>query len=191
LIYATDVPIKKAGTYNFRVAVRDGTSKNLGTAAQVVHIPDLKKAPLVLAGLTMTGVDPAGKFTVPGAVTAENAISVPESTAVAGVRRFSRGSIVAFVYSLYNARLNPATGKPDLTIQMNLFLDGNIVLEGKPLPADLEPQADWSRISDYGRFRLNPNSVPGDYTLQLIVKDMLADEKNATTSGWIDFEVTE
>ena len=139
----------------------------------------------------MTGVDADGRFAVPGPVAIQNAISVPESTAVAAVRKFARGTYVAYVYSLYNPRVDPATGRPNLTVQMNLFQNGKMVLEGFPLPVELEKQADWSKVDDYGRFKLNPKSVPGDYTLQLIVKDLLAEEKKATTSGWIDFEITD
>jgi len=35
--------------------------------------------------------------------------------------------------------------------------------------------------------RLNQNAQAGDYALQIIVKDLLANE---TTSQWVDFEVT-
>jgi len=31
--------------------------------------------------------------------------------------------------------------------------------------------------------------VPGDYVLQVIVKDMLADEKHRTVTQWMDFEI--
>jgi hypothetical protein len=31
--------------------------------------------------------------------------------------------------------------------------------------------------------------VPGDYVLQVIVKDMLADEKHRSVNQWMDFEI--
>lgn len=191
LVYSTDVRVKKAGTYNFRVAVRDGISKNLGTAVQIVTVPDLKKAPIVVSGLALTGVDESGKFAIPGPVAIENAISLPESTAVPAVRRFTRGSIIAFPYTIYNARIDPTTSKPKLSIQISLFRDGKIVLEGKPTPLEPGVQTDWTRIKDYGRLRLDPNSVPGDYALQVIVTDLMAESRKAVTSQWIDFEVVE
>ncbi|MEQ1645032.1 MAG: VWA domain-containing protein, partial [Pyrinomonadaceae bacterium] len=67
LVYAADVPVKKPGTYTFRVAIRDGNSKTLGSASQVVTIPDLKKSGLYLSGLTITNVDSAGRFDTPTA----------------------------------------------------------------------------------------------------------------------------
>ena len=191
LIYSTDVPVKKPGTYNFRVAVRDGNNHNLGSASQLVQVPDLKKASLFLSGLTMAGVDANGKFAVPGPATAENAITVTRSAAVPGIRRFSRGSIVAYMYTVYNARPDAATGKPNLSVQVNLFHNGTMILEGQPQVSALESQSDWSRINDYAYMRLNKDSEPGDYALQVIIKDLSPDGKNSLASQWIDFEIVE
>jgi len=189
LVYSTDVPIKKPGTYTFRVALRDNESRQLGSASQIVEIPDLKKDKLFLSGLTVTQVDQNGKFTVPAAVNPENAISLTASGGVPAVRRFERGSIIAYPYTIYNARLDRSTKLPKLTIQMNLYRDGKVFSKGTPQNADLEKQADWSRINDYGYLRLNSEVEPGDYTLQLIVTDLLADGKSSTASDSIDFEV--
>ncbi|HTK25895.1 MAG TPA: VWA domain-containing protein [Pyrinomonadaceae bacterium] len=191
LVYSTDVPIKKPGTYNFRVAVRDGTSRMLGTASQVIQIPDLRKGKLFLSGLTVAQVDANGKFSIPGSVKPENALSLIASTAVPGVRQFRKGSILAYAYTIYNAKLDNATNQPKLSIQVNLYKDGNVISEGKPQTADLEKQADLSRINDYGYLRLNPTIEPGDYAVQIIVKDLSEDGKNAMSSQWVDFEVIE
>ena len=189
LIYSTDVPVKKPGTYNFRVAVRDGNGHNIGSASQLVQIPDLKKRRMFLSGLTMAGTDAAGKFTVPAPVTAENAIAVPRSGAVPGIRRFSKGSIVAYMYTFYNAPIDPATGKPNYSVQVKLFHDATMILESKPQMAAPEKQDDWSRITDYAYMRLNKDSEPGDYALQVIIKDLSPNGKNQSVSQWIDFEV--
>jgi len=189
LIYSTDVPVKKAGTYNFRVAVRDANGHSIGSASQLVQIPDLKKQRLFLSGLTMAGVDAAGKFPIPAPVTAQNAIAVPMSGAVPAIRRFSKGAVVAYMYTLYNARIDPATGKPNYSIQVKLFHNATMVLESKPEAGAPENQSDWSRISDYAYLKLNKDSEPGDYTLQVIIKDLSPNGKNETVSQWIDFEV--
>ena len=186
LIYTTDVPVKKAGTYNFRVAVRDASSKSLGSASQVIQVPDLKKDKIFLSGLTVAQVDANGKFPFVSAVKPENALSLTASTAVPAIRQFRRGAILAYAYTLYNAQLDKSTGQPKLSVQMNLYREGKIISEGKPQAADLEKQTDWTRINDYGYLRLNQNAQPGDYALQIIVKDLLTNE---TTSQWIDFEV--
>jgi VWFA-related protein len=189
LIYSTDVPIKKPGTYNFRVAVRDASSRMVGTASQVIQIPDLRKGSLFLAGMTVAQVDDKGKFSVPASVKPENALSLISSTAVPGVRQFRKGSILAYAYTIYNAKLDATTNLPKLSIQMNLYKDGTLISEGKPQPADLEKQADLARINDYGYLRLNPTIEPGDYAVQVIVTDISEGGKNAASSQWVDFEV--
>jgi hypothetical protein len=52
-------------------------------------------------------------------------------------------------------------------------------------------QSDLTRIKDFGRIKLSPTSALGDYALQLIVTDLLAEDKKAVSSQWIDFEVVE
>lgn len=186
LIYTTDVPVKKTGNYNFRVAVRDANSKLLGSASQITHVPDLKKNKIFLSGLTVSGIDANGKFAAPSAVKPENALSLLDSTAVPAIRRFQPNSILAYAYTLYNAQIDKVTNQPKLTVQVNLYRDGKIILEGKPQAAQLEKSSDPTRINDYGYMRLDVAIEKGDYALQVIVKDLLSNE---TTSQWVDFEV--
>lgn len=186
LIYQTDVPIKKAGTYNFRVAMRDASSKSIGSAGQVIQIPDLKKNDLYLSGLSLSAVDENGKFKTPAAVKPEAAFTPIASMAIPAVRQFKNNSIVAYSYTVYNAQLDKATNQPKLSVQVKLFRDGKIIQEGNPAPAELEKQTDLSRINDYSYIRLTlPN---GDYTLQIIVKDLIT---NQTTTQSIDFEIVQ
>jgi hypothetical protein len=182
------VPVKKAGNYNFRLAVRDANSKMLGSAGQIIQIPDLKKSKIFLSGLTLSEVDAKGKFIAAAAVKSENAVSLTTSNAVPAIRRFRSNTIIAYSYVLYNAQLDKANNQPKLTVQVNLYRDGKIISEGKPQPPELEKQSDPTRINDYGYLRLNQGISKGDYALQVIVKDLLTDE---TTSQWIDFEIVQ
>lgn len=188
IIYTTDVPVKKAGNYNFRLAVRDANSKMLGSAGQTIQVPDLKKSKIFLSGLIVSEVDANGKFTAPAAAKAENALSLINSTAVPAIRRFRSNTIIAYAYTLYNARADKATNQPRLTVQVNLYRDGKIISEGKPQTPQLEKLSDPNRINDYGYLRLNADVPKGDYALQVIIKDLTANE---TTSQWVDFEVVD
>jgi hypothetical protein len=98
--------------------------------------------------------------------------------------------VVAFSYTLYNVKLDPA-GNPNLTIQMNLFQDGKMVTEGKPAVTKIEKQDDLTRIQDYAKFRISPNQPLGEYVLQLIVTDKLATGRGAVATQSIDFEIIE
>lgn len=186
LVYATDVPVKKAGNYNFRLAVRDVQSKMLGSASQVIQVPDIKKGKIFMAGLNIGAVDENNKFVSPTAVKPENALSITMSTAIPAIRRFSPNTITAYSYTLYNAQTDKVTNQPKLSIQVNLYQNGKLISEGKPQSAELEKQSDLRRINHIGYMRLPPKVEKGDYTLQLIVKDLLTNEM---TSQWIDFEI--
>ncbi len=191
LIYSTDVAIKKAGTYNFRVAVRDVTNRQIGSSSQILEIPDLKKTHLFVSGLLLAQTDANGKFSIPGAVKPENALTLTTTAAVPAIRQFRRGAILAYFYNLYNPRLDPATGQPKLSIQTKVYRNGQVVINGTPQIAQLEKQLDWTNISDYSYLRLAPQMEAGDYALQIIVTDLLDSGKSAISSQWVDFVVTE
>lgn len=187
LIYSADIPVKKPGVYNFRLAVRDVTSKLLGSAGQQIEVPDLKKNNLVLSGLTIGEVAlQNGKPIMPSIEKAQNGFTPVSSVSSPAMRRFVPGSILGYFYRIYNAELDKATQRPNLIVQVRLYREGQVVTEGAPQAMQLEPQADMGRISDYGYLRLRPESLAGDYALQIVIKDLKANE---TTSQWIDFEV--
>lgn len=188
LIYSVDVPVKKDGTYYYRVALRDVTSKALGSASQIIQVPNLKKNKIFMSGLLLSQIDINGKFTVPTVVDAKKPVSATTTMAHPAIRIFRRGMIMAYSYALYNAALDGATNQPKLTVQANLYHDGKLVIEGQPQPAQLEAQKDLTRISDYGYLRLKPTMETGDYILQVIVRDTVT---NQATSQWIDFEVVQ
>ena len=188
-VYSSDVPIKKPGTYTFRVALRDGTSTLIGSASQVVQVPDIGKKELVLSGLTVTEASPNGSFVQPSAADPDKAIAFVTTPSVPAIRRFRPGAILAYSYTLYNV-VSPKTGRNErLTIQTNLYRNGELISEGKPQPADLRPQTDWTTVSDFGYMRLGANAASGDYALEIIVRDS-AGTKSSVAREWIDFEVT-
>ena len=189
LTYTADIPVKKPGSYNVRVAIRDGQNRRIGSASDVLEVPDLKNRDLFLSGLVLTQTDTQGKFEVPAAAAAETAVALPASGAVPAIRQFSPGSVLAYAYTIYNAKLDPLTGQPKLSIQTNLYKDGVLISKGDPVAADIQKQADMTRIQDYTYLRLDPKAEPGSYTLQVIVTDLLNSGKDAVSSQWIDFEV--
>lgn len=189
LVYAADIPVKKSGTYNFRMAVRDGSSRMIGSASQAVEVPDVKKTGLFVSGVTVTGVDEQGRFSMPGASTAQNALSLPASTAVSAIRRFRRGSVIAYAYTVFGARVDPSTNRPRLTAEINLYKDGNLIQQGQPQPVEIQGQTDPSRINEFAYMRLT-QIEPGDYVLQITVRDLAAG-RNAVSSQWVDFEVVD
>jgi VWFA-related protein len=187
LVYSVDVPVKKTGAYNFRIAMRDAQSRHLGSAAQVIDVPDVKKGKLFMSSLLVSGVDAKGNFEVPKGAAADNAFSLTTTGSIPSIRRFRSGDYVAYFYTLYNARPDTQTRKPKVTVQVNLYREGVRQTEGKIEAVPVEKQPDLSRINDFGYLRLNPAMPAGEYELQVIVTDTVSGQ---AVSGWIGFDVT-
>jgi len=187
LIYSADIPVTKSGFYNFRVAIRDASSRLLGSAGQQIEVPDLKKKNLHLGSLAVSEVTiQNGKPVMSAIEPSEGRFAPVSSLSQPAIRKFQPGSILGYSYRIYNASLEKSSQKPNLSIQVRLYKDGEVITEYPVQVIQLEPQTDLSRLSDYGYLRLAPQISPGDYALQLVIKDL---NDKRTTSEWIDFEV--
>lgn len=174
-MYMVGLPIKKPGAYQLRTVLRDHNSQRVGSAAQFVEVPDLKKDRLALSGLMMKGVNKEGAPSDPDA---------GES-----VRRLKTGMSLRYGFVIYNARFDKTTRKPQLQIQARLFRNGQIAFEGKVQPFALNDPPDLTRLSADGSITLGADLGPAEYVLQVIVTDRLADEKHRTAIQWMNFEI--
>jgi VWFA-related protein len=205
--YLIILPIKKAGAYQLRTALRDTATGRVGSANQFIEVPDINKNRLTLSGLILSGVDPARvmKSTTESAAattTIGGAPSMPRPASAAtdisdqfdpqagpAVRKFRQGMLLHYSFLAYNAQVDKATLRPQLQTQVRLFRDGQQVFTGKVQPLNPGNQADLKRLATGGILRLGSDMKPGDYTLQVIVTDALAKDKYRTTTQWIDFEI--
>src|SRR5205085_3944093 len=194
LTYSFNVPIKKPGAYQFRMAVRDAATERIGSASQFIEVPDINKQRLTLSGLVVRGLTQTearaeetraaattsgAQATPPVATAAQPEGALPEHDPLAGpaVRRLRQGIYLDYAYVIYNARADKTTQLSQLTVQARLFRDGQPVFTGQPLPVQLKPQADPRRIGMGGRMLLGTDLPPGEYVLQVVVTDALADRK--------------
>lgn len=185
LSYSVDVPVKEAGTYNFRVAMRDAANGRIGTASQTVKVPDLKNGKLFLSVLTAVSLDKNGTPVSPSLPKLENTSTAASGTA-SKIYQFPKGSILTYAYTIYNARLDETTKQPKLTIETRLYRNGQLISQSEPQQAQLEPQTDPDRNNGLGYLQFKPEMKSGDYVMQIIVKDATTNE---VFSQWIDFEV--
>ncbi len=144
--YVLDVPIKKAGDYQLRVAVRDSASGRVGSAYQFVEVPDLGSKHLVLSGLLLTKGDDDD------------------------ARTFAPGQQLAYGLTVYNARLDPR-GRDRLQMRMRLLREGQEIVAGQP--RDVEPGDGKGERLVGGAFILPAGLAPGVYELQVTVTDAL------------------
>lgn len=171
LVYSALVPLKKAGSYQLRVAVRDAASGKLGSAMQFIEVPDLNNGRLALSGIAVTA-DP-------------RVADDPEGTPA--LRIFKTGGTIAYAYKILNARTG-GSGSVPLETQLRLYRDGEVVFDGKPSTLNTEAEKDAKNVAVGGRLQLTKID-PGDYVLQIIVYDSLRKDKNRIAAQSIDFEV--
>jgi VWFA-related protein len=196
IFYRISLPIKKPGAYQLRTAARDRTSKKVGAANQFIEVPDLKKTPLALSGIIVRGESlPSANQPEPttaGEQTASNREGrVEEIDAQANpvVRRFRRNQVFEYGYLIYNAALDKATRRPLLETQLRLYCDGHKVFDGRVKSLETTRQPDLARLVAGGTLRLGNELAPGDYDLQVIIRDLANKDKPRLATQWIDFEI--
>lgn len=180
LIYTMNVPIKKPGAYQLRVAVRDAASERIGSANRFIEVPDLKQRRLALSGIIL-----AGSLPKEGEQKSEGEATV--ATIGPAVRRFPPGALVDYGFIIYNPKLDGKTGRPQLRTQVRLYRDGQPLFVGKLNDFELGPNTNMRALQAAGRLRLSKEIAPGEYVLQIIVTDLLDKQRIATQ--WTDFEI--
>ena len=196
LTYNIIVPVKKAGAYQLRVALRDVSSARVGSASQFIEVPDIKKDRLTLSGVMVRGISPqafskGGNDLSGQGEGADDTIDESDPNASPAVRQFNLGLIMVYGVLVYNAQLDKSTGKPQLQTQMKLYRDGREVFTGKEVVLDAGSQPDRKRLGATGAVQLGTQMDPGEYVLQVIVTDLLRKDKYRVASQWIDFEIVE
>jgi VWFA-related protein len=190
-VYLVTVPIKKPGAYQLRVALRDQASERVGSSSQFVEVPDMKKRRLEISGILLNA-------TAPGATPSQTPVSGDQSqsdlnnfdpTNSAAVRHFRQGETMRYGFVIYNPRLDPASAQPQLTTQVRIFRDGQPVFTGRAQRFTLNNPADITRLSAASAIKLGADMTPGEYVLQVIVSDLLAGDKYAVASRWVDFRI--
>jgi VWFA-related protein len=191
LIYNVTVPIKKPGAYQFRMALRDTATDRVGSVSQFIDVPDLGRNRLALSGVVLSGKTIAAGGANANPI-AQSGKMASESDPEAGpaVRHFRQMMRLEYGLLVYNAGLDKASGKPQLTTQVRLFRDGKQVFSGDALPFNPTGQTDMGRLIVGGALELGTDLPPGEYIFQIIVSDALADKKYRVATQWMDFEIS-
>jgi hypothetical protein len=184
IVYYLTVPIKKPGAYQLRVSLRDTATERIGSASQFVEAPDIKKKRLALSGI-LVDIENSGNASPNGAEGGAR----KGSEAGPALRRFQRGMVLNYGFFIYNARLDKTTSRPQVTTQVRLFRDGKEVFKGRELPFDSSGQPDLLRLTAGGALQLGTEMPPGEYVLQILATDALADQKHRVATQWIDFQI--
>ena len=180
-VYTLPVPIKKSGAYQFRIALRDTNSDNVGSASQFIEVPNFKKR-LSVSNLVLDNFTPAEwqkiKF---GGNRDSSQRSVLLNTTL---RQFKGDTILRFDYVVYNPKQSRS-----LKAQLRLISNGKVVYEEQSTPIKIDGQTDLLRLQTAGAISLGKNLEAGDYVLQIIVTDTTSEKKFATQ--FVEFEIIE
>lgn len=185
--FNTTVPIKKAGAYQLRTALRDTASGRMGAATQFIEVPDIEKDRLLTSGVLIKGM-PLDRYLSQGG---DERGEDSDPMANTSVRQFRTGTAMVYALAIYNAKMDKTSGKPNLTIQARLYRNGELVFTGKEVPFELRDQTDPKRLGGGGAIQLGTEMKPGEYVLQIVVSDLLAKEKHRVTTQWMDFEIVQ
>jgi VWFA-related protein len=184
LVYQLDVPAKKPGAYQVRVAVRDAASAKLGSATELVEVPTLVANKMALSGITLSTdqetfkpISDSPKSDKPG---------LNNTIATVATRRFRSSSDLFYGYVVYVGGDKKLAEAPMLLAEVKLFHDGALVYGTPAKLIDVTNQNDFERITAAGGLRLT-SLGPGTYVLQVTVKDYKA--KRADANQLVDFEV--
>jgi VWFA-related protein len=168
-----DIPVRKTGAYQVRIAVRDRASSKIGSAGQFVVVPNLGDKRLAVSGVILG--------------TGGNAET--HDLASPGARRFTPNSELHFAFMIYNGA-DESGGFRNLVMQAKLFREDKNVFTGPEVPVKAgAKQTDLSRVITSGSVRLPPDLEPGNYYLQVAVMEVGGKKKMAPVVQWVDFEV--
>jgi VWFA-related protein len=185
-VYDFTFPIKKAGAYQLRVALRDTTSGKVGSANQFVEVPNLKKERLTISGIVLENVSiNEWNNRNQGKTAAESLVDPQTATSL---RQFKRGTVLNFATQIYNAKPD-ASRKANLSYQTRIFREGKLIFEGKSQPVITENQTDPQIISLSGSLNLGTEMPLNEYVLQIVVTDNLAKEKRKIATQYVQFEI--
>ena len=184
LVHIFTFPVKKAGAFQMRVAIRDTSTDNVGSANQFVDVPNIKRDRLALSGIVLENI-PVDEY-----LRRESANATSESSTAwndTSNRQFATGTVLNYGYSAFNVKPG-SIDSGNLQSQIRLFRDGKVIFEGKPQKITTAP-ARPRAVDLLGSLMLGSVLTPGDYVLQITVTDGLAKPKYKSASQFVQFEI--
>ena len=191
LLYSARLPIKQAGGYQIRAAVRDDRSKAIGSSAQFVEVPKVGKGQVALSGVVMMDVASAA---APPAGAAAPAAAIRTDAIADGVlgepalKIFRPGSEVAYTFEIYDGRDTRTDG---FATQATLLRDGKPFFTTPSAPVGAAPKdaKPVGAVPVGGKLSLGRGLPRGTYTLQVSVAPRSGKGRDRRASQWVDFEV--
>jgi VWFA-related protein len=180
-VYVLIMPVKQPGVYQYRVALRDTETGKIGSASQVVEVPDLTKRKLTISSLAVEDVSLATwKNITDGKIGSNPGQMQLASTLLYDtvLKQFPAGTVLRYGLEVYNAKLD-GSQMPQLETQTRIVQNNKAVVEGNVMKFNAGGQADVRHLRISGNMMLKDTLPAGDYALQVTVRDL--NSKQATT----------
>ncbi|MBS1855432.1 MAG: VWA domain-containing protein [Acidobacteria bacterium] len=174
------------GTFLLRAVVRDVASHRLGSASQYVDVPDTRKGRLGLTGIALRQ---ANAEIVKDMAAAGVRVDRDWTQGVPAIRRFRPGQGIVYGYGIVNPKRAGADRKPNVVTYVRVFRNGRLIYTGPESHAVIPSPESPSQFLCGGVLRLGEKLDPGEYLLQVVVRDANGKKKAPPLTQWIDFEV--
>ncbi len=174
---------RRPGIYRAVVSVRDLTSGKIGSGSRFIDIPDLQTGMLHVSGILVSGEQSGYALDA----SPEEAKLVKDEIAMLSPVR--SGHDLNYSYQVFNAKIGEdKIARLDASVR--LFRNGLQIFSGDASPVSYAAKAAAMRMTVTGKLRFKENIAPGDYSLQVIVKDKQAVQgAPSAASQYINFEV--
>ena len=187
-VYVLMLPVKKPGIYQYRVALRDSATDKIGTASQIVGIPDLTKQKLTISSLAVENVSMnTWQLITQGKVGNSTGQTQLKSTLLYDtvLRQFRPGTVLRYGFEVYDAKLD-GTKNVRLEIQANILQSDKVVVQGNVNKFDTTDPASAATPRVSGAMTLRDDIKPGEYALEINVTDTISKQ---TTKQLFPFSI--
>lgn len=186
MVYSLTLPIKRAGPYQVRVAVRDSSGR-VGSDSQFVEVPEPSKSRLAVTGFIVQGAEASDARTSASDQSTDPGVGdrIKRNPAV---RQFFSGDVLHYSYLIYGAQQR-AKGNGNLLSQVRLFRDADQVFASETQQVRANETIADQGILAGGSLRLGSALKPGEYFLQVIVTDKSAPVERQVVDQWVDFAI--
>jgi VWFA-related protein len=180
---------RQPGTFLLRAVVRDTDSERIGSASQYVDVPDTRKGRFGMSGVLLRQAT-ADLINSLGA-TERNFVQADDSWTQGGpaLRRFRPGQGIVYAFEVINPKRKGSEKKSSIVSFVRVFRNGELLYTGPEQRRFLDIPGIPEQLQGGGLLRLGAQLSPGEYLIQVIVRDENGKKKAPPLTQWIDFEV--
>ena len=184
-------PAKAPGAFIMRAVVRDTFSRRIGSASEVIQVPDVRKGQLAITGIAIKLATPEILQKMGYSALARDGAVEEWQEGGPSLRRFHPGQSLTYGYMVLNPRLHETPRKAELTAQVRIYRNGKPFYTSQATHELQSAAGDPARYFGGGVLSLGSAMKTGEYILQVTVTDELAPPKKHQVSQWMDFEVVD